>query len=181
MFTVRDATPSDATSIAQVQVESWRAAYAGLIPDAVIAARTVERREAQWAQMLAEPERESVVVGVDEMGMIVGFGACGGQRDPDYDFAGELYALYLRPLAQRQGLGRALVCACADRLLAAGRASMLAWVLRDNDPARRFYERVGGVVVGEKIEMMDGSPLPEVAYGWRDLRLLVEMRCNGDD
>jgi hypothetical protein len=37
MVELRDATPADAHAIANVLVQSWRAAYRGLLPDDVLA------------------------------------------------------------------------------------------------------------------------------------------------
>ena len=48
------------------------------------------------------------------------------------------------------------------------------WVLRDNTPARRFYERYGGQVVAEREEARPDGALSEVAYGWTQLSELTE-------
>ena len=40
MTTVRPATPMDADAIGRIQVESWRVAYAGLLPEETIAYRS---------------------------------------------------------------------------------------------------------------------------------------------
>jgi hypothetical protein len=50
-----------------------------------------------------------------------------------------------------------------------GAASL--WVARDNLRARRFYERLGGVVCAEREETRPGFVLAEVAYAWRDLSI----------
>jgi hypothetical protein len=47
------------------------------------------------------------------------------------------------------------------------------WVLRDNLPARRFYEELGGTLIGERTDRREMAELPEVAYGWRDIRRLA--------
>jgi hypothetical protein len=46
-------------------------------------------------------------------------------------------------------------------------------VLRDNVPARTFYERLGGLEVGQREEEQAGIRMIEVAYGWSDLSSLV--------
>jgi hypothetical protein len=50
-----------------------------------------------------------------------------------------------------------------------GFADMVVWVLRDNAPGRRFYERLGGVYVREQSITIASTSLKEVAYGWRRL------------
>ena len=60
----------------------------------------------------------------------------------------------------------------SQALLGAGHTSAYLWVLRQNDPARAFYEKLGGIVVGEKIDEQPHVTFVEDAYGWRDLSSL---------
>jgi ribosomal protein S18 acetylase RimI-like enzyme len=55
----------------------------------------------------------------------------------------ELYALYVRPAWWSTGTGRALMDKVLARSAAAGYQSITLWVLRDNQRARRFYDRAG--------------------------------------
>lgn len=59
---------------------------------------------------------------------------------------GEVYAIYVLPEYQRQGIGRQLMSMCAEELLRGSMDTLLVWVLEAN-PARRFYERLGGELV----------------------------------
>lgn len=54
--TVRPARPEDAAAIAAIHVTAWHEAYSGLLPPEMIAALTVEVRQAWWAQVLSSPE-----------------------------------------------------------------------------------------------------------------------------
>jgi hypothetical protein len=54
MMQIRFADPEDARAVAEIHVEAWRAAYAGILPEAFLAALTVSSREAFWEQVLAE-------------------------------------------------------------------------------------------------------------------------------
>jgi hypothetical protein len=48
---------------------------------------------------------------------------------------------------------------------------MVIWVLRDNEPARRFYERLGGVYLRERpLDFGAGFAALEVGYLWTDVR-----------
>ncbi|HVL03469.1 MAG TPA: hypothetical protein VM386_03415 [Acidimicrobiales bacterium] len=49
MVELRDATPADAPAIANVLVQSWRAAYRGLLPDDVLAKLSIPDREQIWS------------------------------------------------------------------------------------------------------------------------------------
>ena len=44
---------------------------------------------------------------------------------------------------------------------------MLLWVL-ENNPSRTFYERLGGIVVGQKPDTVGDTAVTLVAYGWHD-------------
>jgi hypothetical protein len=46
---------------------------------------------------------------------------------------------------------------------------MIVWVRRDNAPARRFYERLGGTYVRSQPITIGAATLEEVSYGWRAL------------
>ena len=59
--TLRDARGEDAPGIAAMHVASWRAAYPGLLPEAVLEGLSVARRTATWERVLAD-RRQHVVV-----------------------------------------------------------------------------------------------------------------------
>jgi GNAT superfamily N-acetyltransferase len=84
-------------------------------------------------------------------------------------FSAELYAIYVHPASLGRGAGRALWDESLDRLRAIGHGNLCVWVLRDNAPARRFYERKGGVPVGQSSITLAGESYEEVAYGWHDI------------
>lgn len=174
MASVRLAVPDDAPAIARVHVDSWRSTYAGIVPQTFLDGLTYEGREEMWRRNLTNPERKSVLlVAEDEAGKIVGFAVGGPGRDEHPDYDAELYAIYLFQETQGQGIGRQLMSALAGYLVEQGYKAWLIWVLRDN-PSRGFYERTGGQYVTEKTIEIGGAALPEIAYGWRDLREIVE-------
>ncbi|WP_420595025.1 GNAT family N-acetyltransferase [Deinococcus sp.] len=172
MIELRPAVSADAPALARVHVQSWAETYQGLMPDGFLSGMTSqtmqERRQTLWTQTLEEGQ--DVVLVAVQGGEVVGF-ASGGPTD----FAGydaELFTLYLLKSAQGTGIGRALVRELAQALGAAGHASLLLWVLNVN-PTRGFYERLGGVLIGEKTVSVRGGELREVAYGWADVGALA--------
>ena len=54
-----------------------------------------------------------------------------------------------------------------------GLHSLLVWVLANN-PSQDFYSALGGQRVYEQEITIGGARLVEVAYGWLDIRELVE-------
>lgn len=59
--------------------------------------------------------------------------------------------------------------AAAKELDGRGHPSMIIWVLRENAPSRRFYERLGGVHVRDEERELDGIRITESGYGWEDI------------
>ena len=165
-ITIRPARPGDAHSIARLDVETWRATYAGVLSSAYLVGLSERRRELGWRSVILREPRD-VRVAVEADGAILGFGSCGPNRG-DRLFAGEVFTLYVAPDWQNQGIGRRLLIALFRRLVAAGRSSAIVWVLRDN-PSRFFYERLGARQVSRRAFAVGGSAVEAVAYGWRDL------------
>jgi GNAT superfamily N-acetyltransferase len=146
MVELRDATPADAHGIATVLVQSWRAAYRGLLPDDVLADLSVPDREQFWSDILAAPPRHTAAVVAMIGPDVVGFAATGPPlvpADRDDSTLGDLYALYLNPDIWRRGIGTRLHTAALDRLRSCGFTHAGLWVLETNERAVRFYLRQG--------------------------------------
>lgn len=176
---IREASPDDAAGIARVHVDTWQSAYKGIVPDDFLARLSYEVREASWKSGLSNPGNPwFVYVAQDsETGQVVGFASGGPIREPVVPgYEGELGALYVLQERQGQGIGKSLVRAVASRLRDMDVRSMMLWVLSDNEPARRFYEVIGGVKVADNLFEMGGAMLGEVAYGWGNTSGLI-----GDD
>lgn len=165
---VRDAVLADAEAIGRIHVRCWRHAYAGLVPDALLASRDEDVRVGQWRARLAvdQPDRTSTLVVVDGSDVVRGFAQVGPTQDgtggPDL---GELYAIYLSPAAIGIGVGRELLAAATDRLRAAGFTAARLDVLPGNDRARRVYEAAGWHASGDAFDVSHGEHvLPHQRY-----------------
>jgi GNAT superfamily N-acetyltransferase len=165
---VRRATVADAEAIERIRIETWRATYRGLLPDALIdqLQPNVERRRERLRSL--SPSDLNFVA--EEGLKVVGYAFAGPERSHDRDYPGEVYAIYVLPDMQGKGHGRALIRECARELAARGMTAMLIWVLRENQIGRGFYERLGGTPVREKpLEEFPGAEeYIEIAYGWED-------------
>ncbi|MET9628131.1 GNAT family N-acetyltransferase [Lentzea sp. NPDC006480] len=153
-MTVRLAEVSDAPAVASVQVQTWRTAYKGLMPDEVLDGQSVEARTSMWQRAI--PNGGVWVALVDDA--VVGFASAGPSRDPDAAF--ELYAIYVLSSAAGKGLGFELTKAALG-----DEPDVIVWVLDTNVQARRFYERIGFRADGvTKTEMEGTAELTEVRY-----------------
>ncbi|MEO1290852.1 MAG: GNAT family N-acetyltransferase, partial [Chloroflexota bacterium] len=146
---IREATLNDVDAIAHVHVESWKTTYTGIMPDEVIASRSLDVRKRQWQHGLNNPEREAFdfVAEIDDK--IVGFVSGGKPQSTDNSFDCELYAIYLLNDMQGKGIGRKLTIALVKKLHKVGHKTMVLSVLKDNQASRGFYEKMGGTIVSE--------------------------------
>src|SRR5262249_6582248 len=172
MITIRAATPADAPAIGRIHVESWRETYRGLLSENLLDSVSAVVRAAMWRGALEHERPILLFVAHRASGELVGFAGGGARRSSALPHDAEVYAMYVLAAAQRRGCGRRLMAALADALHARGFKSLCLWVLEENANARRFYERLGGALVGEKTEVDGGYEFKEVAYGWDSLESL---------
>ena len=167
---IRKALLQDAQAIAKVHVDSWRTTYAKIVSSEFLESLAYEQREKMWISILSEPAGQTFIfVAKTTERQVVGFVSAGPLRQGESDdaYQGEIYALYLLQSYQRQGIGRDLFRAAVTELNRRGMLSLLIWVLAAN-PARAFYEAMGGTYVREKEIKIGDQRLGEVAYGWQN-------------
>jgi ribosomal protein S18 acetylase RimI-like enzyme len=179
---IRRARLEDAPAIGRIHVETWQAAYAGMLPEALLARMSDVRQSAGWARTLGDPqESRGVFVAEDEDAGVVGFGSCGPVRDPPEGLdgtetrVGEIYTLYVETDFQDRGLGRRLLDAMFRQLRSDGSDTAVLWMLAEN-PTRFFYEALGGQFVGARTDALAGEEVDEIAYAWRDLEAPLVRR-----
>ena len=162
---VRAAVPDDAGRIAEVNVRSWRAAYAGIVPQAILAGMDIEPRRVTWLDRIADLGQRTLFV-AELDGRVEGYALSGPARDHDLpDLAGEVYAIYVDPPAQGRGLGRALLEAASGELASAGFEPLVLWVLTANASGRGFYEACGWRSDGAARPIdFDGTAVDEMRY-----------------
>jgi GNAT superfamily N-acetyltransferase len=170
--TVRPAAPSDAAEIARIQLDTWRAAYADLLPAAILAELDAEEAGLTWRQTVEQgPAQVFVAVEGD---FLVGF--CAAGPAPEDETAGAdgtpakdsatvalVSTLLVEPRWGRRGHGGRLLAEAGAAMRAAGSTRGIAWVPEPDKASLRFYERAGWVADGT-VRTLDagGRPLREV-------------------
>ena len=171
-YMVTPAGPGDALDLARVHVRAWRETYPGLLPQPFLDRMSAEAHGARWAWRLKHGEE--ITLAAEGPEGLVGYasGDTMPRRGPAAADA-EITTLYVIRRAQGLGLGRTLMTGLARTLAARGAESLVIWVLRDNLPARGFYEAMGGVAVGERMERVGGWSVPSVGYRWADIGVVT--------
>lgn len=170
---IRNAVEEDATGIAQVQINSYRTAYAGLLPADYLAAFSLKKQGQEWKELLRAGE-ELALVAVNESGMIIGYALAKKLAPGEASFDCELKSLHVNRAEHLHGVGRALIREIAQRMRILGCKSLGLYSL-EGLPACQFYEHLGGKIDGERMFEIDEFHLHhrEIGYRWEKIEDLI--------
>jgi GNAT superfamily N-acetyltransferase len=163
---VHTATAADLSEIVRIHRETWRLAYAQLLPQEVL--DTLDTDEA-WALAVGQ----GAVLKATEGEWIVGFVVA--SKAPDDEVAKAdgslpadagttaLISVLVEPRWGRRGHATRLVAEACRRLGEAGATRGIAWVPEADKASRNFYERIGWTGDGT-VRTLDagGRPLREI-------------------
>jgi ribosomal protein S18 acetylase RimI-like enzyme len=168
-FAISPAGPADAAALGRVHVRSWRETYPGILPQAALNRMNAAVHARRFANELirAKPGQVTLIAESQDgaVGYVSGSVLSGDARAAD----AEVFTLYVLRAAQGVGVGRALLISAARVLQAEGAKSLMLFVLSRNEPARHFYERLGGEAFAEVASNGWGQGLTETAYRWPDI------------
>jgi ribosomal protein S18 acetylase RimI-like enzyme len=169
---VRRARPNDAPAVGLVQATVFREAYAGRVPDEVVARFDPEAFARAWRDSLTDPPAGVHRLLVACAGpQVVGLSAVGPSQDRDAGpTAAEVTVLAVHPDARRQGHGSRLLNASVDVLRDAGAEVVSCWLLVDDEAARAFLTASGFGPDGafrDRVVSPSGATLREVRLSAR--------------
>ena len=169
--------PHEAGDLAALHVACWREAYAGIVPQEILAPATASTRLAMWTAALANPDQ--IATAAYDGAEPVGFILAGPPLEPPFEGVdGQIPAFYIRASHYRRGIGRRLLADAAARWLARGGHSLTLGVLAGNVRARAFYEALGARLVRTGTYDWDGVPLPDAIYVFEPLEALGRLSAN---
>jgi GNAT superfamily N-acetyltransferase len=166
-YDLRPARPADADALAELHTASWRSAYRGLLPDAFLDGPIEEERRRLWRTRLNDPMAERrLVLKAMEQDHLIGFVCVLLDSEPEWGPCVD--NLHVKPALRGKGIGHQLFDAARSwSAVNAPGQPMHLWVIEGNLGARRFYERLGGVIAGRSsIEVVKGIHVPELRYVW---------------
>jgi ribosomal protein S18 acetylase RimI-like enzyme len=177
---IRLATTGDTLPMARVFVDTFLAVNRGVMSE-----EWMQKRKQAWSyELFAHDYQQAIVetaegirpltclyVAEDETGEIVGFSlGCPSKDETDPEEVGEIDLLYVRESHQRKGIGRALAQITAAHLARLGMTRLHILTPVDHTQGRRFYDKLGGRVVGTRDEYDDGELITLVIYEWADMQ-----------
>ena len=168
---LRVAGAADAETIALLHTTSWRDAYGSVLDPAYLAGPVEEERLAYWKSELnvADAGRHALLAEDEENA--AGFICVRWPGDPPW--GAWVSNLHVARASRGKGAGKQLLKAAAAWVNGLdAQAGMHVWVLEANEPARAFYQHLGGEIVGKgfsQIPAAKGAPIlrvwwPRVAH-----------------
>lgn len=134
---IRNKKETDIESLAKVHYETWITTYKGIVPDSYLDSLSLESY-IEKHHMFNAP---CIVAEVD--GKVVGFLMYSKDKDEDTsDKCGEIMVIYLLQEYQHKGIGTRLMNEAEERMKSEFDQLSL-WVLEDNIPTVKFYEKMG--------------------------------------
>jgi GNAT superfamily N-acetyltransferase len=161
LTSIRRAYAADAPVIAHIVNESWRAAYAGIVPQADLDALSDETKEAQLKAGLERvPDMRYYLF--EAGGEPVGAASLHETRDVDLQNTAEFTFFYFLPSFRRRGYGGLLLGHLKREAAEMGFERLCCWVLEENRRALSFYESHGMLRDGKRQTVTIGAPLEAV-------------------
>lgn len=161
---IRPVAKADLPGIACLHTQSWRDAYAGILPESFLGAPLEWEFTGYWRDIDILP-RDVVLVAENED--LYGFIAIWCRPKPYID------NLHVKPSLRSRHIGTALMKSAAQKLLVQGHTSAHLWVFERNEKAIQFYQRLGGSVVEKASQSIFGYNIPSLKIEWKDLATLL--------
>ena len=140
---IRPAAHSDCSAISAAYIESWRAGYRELLPEAELDAQAEARSGGDWASAIDDPG-QILLVAEGRPGEILGVAEC--EHSPANGHHPWLQMLYVIPSAWGSGAAVELLHCALDAVHRVGHQTLWLEVVDRQLRARRFYEREGFVI-----------------------------------
>lgn len=166
---MRKGALNDAPRVASINVEGWRAAYRGILPDDYLDAMRPGDRLERLELRLSAPPPDTMLLAEDENLFVGAYAGLTAVRDVGDEHphlpTGELAALYADPAVQGKGAGSSVHRAGIEHLAEQGFKHAVVWVFERNVRSRKFYEARGWAcdeVIKEGV--LGGARFTEIRY-----------------
>ena len=160
---IRNAKKEDLWSVSSINVKAWKSAYRGIVDDEFLNDLKVEDK---YNKILKEYNGKGIII-AEINNEVVGFcrytiNNLFSQDLNDIDC--ELCAIYVKPDMKRQGIGKTLFYYVTKEQKENNNKNMILWCLKENYNSRKFYEKMGGILYGEKEIEIGEKKYKEVGY-----------------
>jgi len=172
---IRKAVVTDASAIATININTWKVAYKGIIPQDHLDSLSINDKIPRWEKAINDltvNKKELFVAEISDLNgsEIVGFSMGGPSNFEEYKIDGDLYAIYVLPKYWKQGIGTLLFNSVITYFLFKNFKTMVIWALKENS-ACEFYKKMGGLQKFNKTITYEGTELDALGFFWENLRV----------
>ena len=150
---IRNIEEKDIPNVVDIQIDGWKSAYKGIIDDNVLNSMNRDER----IKKRSNDYKENGFIVAELNNQVVGFCRYIDNNKFTQDISSidcELLALYVNPDLKYNGIGTKLFQFVTNEFKSKNRTKMILWCLKDNEPSKKFYTKMGGKIIKErKIEI----------------------------
>lgn len=160
---VRNIEEKDIPQVVDIQIDGWKTAYKGIIDDSILNSmdrdKKIEKRYKDYKDngfIVAESDKE-----------VVGFCRYIDSNKFTQDILDidcELLALYVKPELKYNGIGTKLFQFVIDEFKSKNKTKMILWCLKDNEPSKEFYKKMGGEIIKKRVIEIEKQNYWEVGF-----------------
>ena len=142
---IRKARNGDEKTLAHIQTESWKAAFADIIPaDDLKKYTDITKAESMYENVLESRYAEISILEIDGKPHCIA--AWSKARNPEFSDSAELICIHSLRDNWGKGCGALMINHIFNEIKNSGYNSALLWVFEKNTRARNFYEKHGFVL-----------------------------------
>ena len=160
---VRNIEEKDIPSVVDIQIDGWKSAYKGIVDNNILNSMNrnerIEKRKNDYKQngfIVAELNNQ-----------IVGFCRYIDSNKFTTNISNidcELLALYVKPNLKYNGIGTRLFQFVKNEFKSKNKTKMILWCLKDNEPSKKFYTKMGGKIIKERAIEIGEKEYLEVGF-----------------
>ncbi|RXZ81042.1 GNAT family N-acetyltransferase [Paenibacillaceae bacterium] len=160
---IRWAELNDCNDLGVVHLESYRAAYKGIIPEDFLNNIKLEDRVYYFENVLKTSAKKTALIAIENS--IIGCAEIGQSVDDDLDASFvEIFAIYLVKEHSGKGFGKQLLEWVLSNMTERGYRNASLWVLKENINAIKFYENLDFVFDGSERAIERGKSLVQLRF-----------------
>lgn len=165
---IRNMEKIDIPFVVDINIEMWKKTYKEIINEEIFLMREKNRENSIniMKEKLENKENFYKVVYINNK--IIGFVSYGKNRDIAKDNLGEVYAIYILEEFHEKGIGKKLISYAKNDLKEKGYTSLVIWTLEEN-PNKKFYEKLGGKEFSNRQIDILGQKLKEIGYLYENI------------
>ena len=139
---IRKVQQGDASNLAYIQTESWKAAFTSILDAETLTKCTnIERATSMYQRLLDEKKGNGYLLTVDGKPHCIAY--WDAARDSELVGKAELICIHSLPNNWHKGYGSMMMNRILKDIKEAGYSEVVLWVFRENLRARAFYEANG--------------------------------------